>query len=229
MNKSLITNIISTLLILIGFVLNNTILLTIGLFALSGAITNWLAIYMLFEKIPFLYGSGVVESRFEEFKLSIKNLMLEQFFTKENIDKFVSDNSNIDLSSIIDKTDFTIAFENLKDAIMQSSFGGMLGMFGGAESLNALKEPFELKMKESIKTIVSKDDFKQMISNNINDNNMHDNIESIIQTRLNQLDAKIVKNIILDMMKLHLQWLVVWGGFFGGMIGMISAFILTLH
>jgi hypothetical protein len=85
MNKSLITNIISILFIGIGIFINNNIVLMTGLFALSGALTNWLAIYMLFEKVPFLYGSGVVENRFEEFKISIKELMLEQFFTKDSI------------------------------------------------------------------------------------------------------------------------------------------------
>ena len=56
----------------------------VGLFAFSGAITNTLAIHMLFEKVPFLYGSGIIESKFEEFKLSIKNLLMEQFFTITN-------------------------------------------------------------------------------------------------------------------------------------------------
>ena len=63
----------------------------LGLFALSGAITNWLAIHMLFEKVPLLYGSGVIPARFEEFKLAIRQLMMEQFFTEENIDRFLSD------------------------------------------------------------------------------------------------------------------------------------------
>ena len=51
-----------------------------GLFALSGGLTNWLAIYMLFEKVPLLYGSGVIPNRFEEFKNGIKNLIMNEFF-----------------------------------------------------------------------------------------------------------------------------------------------------
>jgi len=35
---------------------------------------------MLFEKIPFLYGSGVIELRFKDFKSGIKNLVMSQFF-----------------------------------------------------------------------------------------------------------------------------------------------------
>lgn len=62
---------------------------SIGFFALSGAITNWLAIHMLFEKVPLLYGSGVIPNRFEEFKTSIKDLMMNQFFTIENVEQFI--------------------------------------------------------------------------------------------------------------------------------------------
>lgn len=92
MNKSFISNFLAVLLILIGFFANNEILLMIGLFAFSGAITNAIAIHMLFERVPFLYGSGVVESRFEEFKKGIYSLMMNEFFTKENLNRFFKKN-----------------------------------------------------------------------------------------------------------------------------------------
>ena len=67
-NKSIITNGLALFLTLLGFGLNNDMVKTVGLFALSGAITNWLAVHMLFEKVPGLYGSGVIPQHFEEFK-----------------------------------------------------------------------------------------------------------------------------------------------------------------
>jgi len=234
MNKSFITNLLSALLVVAGIVFQNNIVLTVGLFALSGAITNWLAIHMLFEKVPFLYGSGVVENRFEEFKVSIHKLIMEQFFTKENLAKFFESNSNskdkIDLSKVIDKTDFTIAFESLKSAVMESSFGGMLGMFGGEKALEPLQEPFTSKMKSSINKIVHTDTFQKTLKEALSNGDMSDKIQEKIQTvvyeRLEELDAKMVKNIVLDMMKEHLGWLVVWGGFFGGLIGLVSSFLI---
>jgi len=234
MNKSLLTNLISGILIIIGVILNNNIILYVGLFALSGAITNALAIHMLFEKVPFLYGSGVVQNRFEEFKLSINNLMMEQFFTKENLDKFFSSNANrnekIDLSKVIEKTDFSIAFESLKSAVMESSFGGMLGMFGGESALEPLKEPFEVKMKASINKIVHTNTFqntlKETLSSSDISSNIQDKIQVVVYERLEELDAKMVKNLVQNMIKEHLGWLVVWGGFFGGFIGLISSFLI---
>ena len=40
---------------------------------------------MLFEKVPGLYGSGVIPNQFKQIKMSIKQLFMEQFFNRENI------------------------------------------------------------------------------------------------------------------------------------------------
>jgi len=91
LNKSLIINFLAALIIAAGYVspVYSELIKTIGFFALSGALTNWIAIYMLFEKVPFLYGSGIIPNRFEEFKDSIKELMMQQFFTVENVEQFI--------------------------------------------------------------------------------------------------------------------------------------------
>ena len=87
MNKSILTNTIAVLIIAISFVtpIYQEQLRAIGLYAFSGAVTNWLAIHMLFEKVPFLYGSGVIPNRFEDFKSSIKDLMMKQFFNSKTV------------------------------------------------------------------------------------------------------------------------------------------------
>ena len=56
MNKSLITNLIAALLATCGLFspIHGEIIFIVGIFALSGGVTNWLAIHMLFEKIPFI-------------------------------------------------------------------------------------------------------------------------------------------------------------------------------
>lgn len=73
------TNLIAVLIIAAGYLgpVQSELMKSIGFFALSGAVTNWLAIHMLFEKVPFLYGSGVIPNRFDEFKLAIKDLMMK--------------------------------------------------------------------------------------------------------------------------------------------------------
>ena len=77
MNKSLLTNVVAVSLIGTGYIspVYSAEIKTMGLYSFSGAITNWLAVHMLFEKVPFLYGSGIVTERFEEFKKGIRGVL----------------------------------------------------------------------------------------------------------------------------------------------------------
>lgn len=234
MNKSLITNLVSVLILGAGLLLKENVLTMVGLFALSGALTNWLAVFMLFEKVPFLYGSGVVPAHFEDFKKGIRTLMMDQFFTLENVDRFLSAGSlspaQLNLEPVIEKVDLNPTYDGLVKVIMESSFGGMLGMFGGEEALTPLREPFIKHMKTSIIDLTKDEQFIEMLKEEIEQPDMMQDIlakiEQIIEQRLNELTPQLVKEIIQAMIKKHLGWLVVWGGVFGGLIGLITTFIM---
>ena len=235
MNKSDITNIIAILVMAFGYSNDNNTIFMVGIFAFSGAITNTLAIYMLFEKVPFLYGSGVIESRFMEFKASIHKLLMEQFFTKEHLQKFFemevsSAKNRLDLEGAINKTDFTPAFDSLKQAVMESSFGGMLGMFGGPAALDGLKEPFVQKLQKSIVTISKSDSFQNVLNEALKSDGLSDDIHKklsgIINSRLEELTPKMVKELVQNLIREHLGWLVIWGAVFGGLIGFISTLVV---
>ena len=230
MNKSHYTNGIALLIVICGYLLHNQPLQTVGMFALSGALTNWLAVHMLFEKVPGLYGSGVIPARFEEFKAGIRDLMMLQFFTAENIDRFLSDPSgkpaHFDFEPVLEKVDLSPAFNALVIVVQESSFGNMLAMVGGVSALEPLKEPFIEKMKESILDITCSEDFDQILQDQLESPDlmaeMQEKIKDIIEKRLDELTPQQVKEIIQEMIKQHLGWLVVWGGVFGGLIGLIA-------
>jgi len=235
MNKSDITNIITVLIMAYGYSNGNDTIFMVGLFALSGAITNTLAIHMLFEKVPFLYGSGVIESKFTQFKSSIHNLMVNQFFTQEHLTKFFQTEVNsakdtIDFEKILNKTDFTPAYDSLKVAVMESSFGGMLGMFGGEAALEPLKEPFIKKLQGSIIDITQTQAFQDVLSESLKSpdlsQDVHNKLSKIVSSRLDELTPKMVKEIVQDMIREHLGWLVIWGAVFGGLIGLVFTLVL---
>ncbi len=236
MNKSMVTNVLALIITLAGHFFAQPIIFSIGLFALSGAVTNWLAVHMLFEKVPGLYGSGVIPARFEDFKIGIRDLMMEQFFTKENIDRFLSSNESgavtIDLAPMVEKVDLNPAFDGLVDVIENSSFGGMLAMVGGSEAIQPLREPFIEKMKTSVVDITQTEDFnhhlREALEGDSNLAHMQQKVSDIIEQRLNELTPQLVKEIIQDMIRKHLGWLVVWGGIFGGLIGCIASITGTL-
>ena len=233
LNKSFITNLIALTLVGLSFLFleYKEALLYTGLFALSGAVTNQLAIHMLFEKVPFLYGSGVIPQRFEAFKKAIKDLMMEQFFTKEQLENFfANEEKKIDLEPIIQETDFSPAFDALSKTVMESSFGGMLGMFGGESALESLREPFSNKMRSAVIKIVNSEAFnttmQQHLQSSSLSNDLINSIEKVIESRLDELTPQMVKEIVEKLIKEHLDWLIVWGGVFGGVIGLFSSLLL---
>ena len=232
MNKNLITNGLAFAVFVVGYVIQNNIVLTVGLFALSGAITNSLAVHMLFEKVPGLYGSGVIPARFEDFKLGIRDLMMTQFFTAENIDRFLKGDAelaDLHLAPVIEKVDLSPSFDTLVVTIMESSFGSMLGMFGGQDALTPLKEPFIINMKKSLIEMTQQAEFQQLLRDELERpeimSDIRGQVESIVESRLSELTPQLVKTIMQQMIKQHLGWLVVWGGVFGGLIGLFAALV----
>ena len=230
MNKSIITNGVALALIMLGFVFDNIILKTVGLFAVSGALTNWIAIHMLFEKVPGLYGSGVIPERFEDFKNGIRSLVMEQFFNEDNIQRFLTDKNqsiHVDFAPIIKKVDLAPTFDSLVEVIKESSFGQMLGMFGGVEALEPMRQSFVDKMGSALQGITQDPKFILLVQEELTQPDMqhelHGKIKQIVKQRLNELTPKMVKDIIQTMIREHLGWLVVWGGVFGGLIGLLAA------
>jgi len=229
-NKSSVTNLIALLIIGTGYLcpFYSEITKAIGYFAFSGAITNWLAVHMLFEKVPFLYGSGIVPARFEDFKKSIKSLMMEQFFTVENIEHFIEKQEQegskvLNISPLLDAVDYEKIYEGLVSSIMNSSFGAMLMMMGGEDALLPLKEPFVEKMQHTLQDMVESERFKHALQQGLDAHKIGENltskIEDVIDKRLSELTPQMVKQIVQDIIRTHLGWLVVWGGVFGGLMG----------
>ena len=96
-------------------------------------------------------------------------------------------------------------------------------MVGGRKALQPLRQPITLKLQDIINEIqeaeVTKSDDKNRTLSLLNQ------VEQIIDQRLDELTPEQVKNIIQDMIRKHLGWLVVWGGAVGGLIGFGVAII----
>ncbi|WP_152086046.1 DUF445 domain-containing protein [Pseudoalteromonas sp. A25] len=227
MNKSYITNTLALITVLVGYFAALPMVFSIGIFALSGAITNLLAIHMLFEKVPFLYGSGVIKLKFKQFKESISMMILQEFFSQEKVAALLEkQQDSIDLSPVIKKVDLSPAFEKLLQVIETSQFGPMLAMFGGNEALQPMKASFIEKMQDALIDITEEEKFKQLMDQELRSGHSAEmvfaTIENAVEQRLEELTPDMVKEIIQNMIRTHLGWLVVWGGVFGGFFGFIA-------
>jgi len=221
LTKNTIPNLVALCLIGFSFLLPDpfrALLLSIGLFALSGALTNWLAVYMLFDRVPGLYGSGVITLHFEEFKAGILRMVHDELLNKGSIDRLMHQpdengvsTAAIDIAPMLNAIDLDLAFDQLVITITESSFGSMLAMVGGEAAVQPLREPFKQRMGQLSKA-ASSDRFAEKL-------------DGLLRARLDELTPEMVKDIMQRMIKRHLGWLVVWGGVFGGLIGLAAGFL----
>lgn len=244
MIKRHVTSLLALGLIVIGYFWPQgvfaSLILNSGLFALSGALTNWLAIHMLFERVPGLYGSGIVPARFEEFRAALKTLIMTQFFSEENLQRFFhrleeeaaeenrqQSTGRATLDQLADRVDLNSAFESLVDAIMNSSFGNMLSLMGGRNALESLREPFTERMKGFLSGLGQDGQLVAALRKSTAAV-LLDKAELLVDQRLDELSPELVKRLVQDLISEHLGWLVVWGGVLGGLIGFVSTLILKI-
>ncbi len=239
LNKNITPNLIAIGIIALSFALPSPaseIVRTTGLFALSGALTNWLAIHMLFEKVPGLYGSGVVPLHFEEFKKGILVLVTKHLFSDKVVESTLAsgetlsdNNTNFDAEPFIQGLDLDSAYDQLKMTIMESSFGAMLGMVGGAEALEPMRGPFKNRMEKFLIETTRSDAFQKAIKAQVHSmagsDSFKEKVAKVVENRLEELTPEMVKDIVQEMIRQHLGWLVVWGAVFGGLIGLLTAVI----
>ncbi len=228
MNKSLITNALSAIVCAVGFLLPESpyqpFVLSAGLFSLSGALTNWLAVHMLFEKVPGLYGSGVIVDRFEDFKSGIYTLVMENFFTEENFKQFTDAalHQTISKENVENAVDLDQAFNGFLKVIANSKFGSMLALVGGLKTLEPLRAPFKVEFRDRISQVI---DDLDLTKSDMHFEKFRPTVEKLVEGKLDQLQPEEVKSILEKIIRQHLGWLVVWGGVFGGVIGILAALI----
>jgi len=235
LNKNVLPNLLALVVIAVSFLFDDPIrpvVLSTGLFALSGALTNWLAVHMLFERIPGLYGSGVIVLHFEQFKAGIMRMVHEHLFNQERVEKALSapeGGVTIDLKPVIAGVDLDVAYDQLVETVMESSFGSMLGMLGGESALDGMREPFKRRMSKYLEEAADSPRFQkivnQQIANVTSSEQFMTRLNTILQARLDELTPEMVRDIMQQMIRKHLGWLVVWGGVFGGLIGLVAGLV----
>lgn len=237
-NKHLTPNLIALALIGISFVLADpwhALVLSTGLFALSGALTNWLAVHMLFERVPGLYGSGVITLHFEEFKAGILRMVHDELFSANNVERLLSSDTAapmVNLEPMMDAIDLDAAYDQLVATIVESSFGSMLAMVGGEAALQPLREPFKVRMHAFLENTAKSPRVQALITEQLGkaaaSEQFVNKLDQLLRARLDEMTPEMVRDIMQRMIRAHLGWLVVWGGVFGGLIGLAAGLLKVL-
>ena len=202
----------------------------VGWFAFSGAVTNWLAIHMLFEKIPGFYGSGIIQLRFKEFQGSLERLIHREFLDNAQFQTqlrgFIeaARREALPVDAIKQSIDLDKVFTAFSSAVMESSFGGMLKMFGGAGALEPLKEPLQKKLGALLDETL-RDAARHLPESQEIEAHLLAVVRHAVAERVASLKPIEVKNLLHELTDRYTPWLVIWGAVFGGALGALSVLV----
>ena len=229
--KGRLSNSITFLMLILGVFYTPDIIyaewiLAAGLFGFAGGITNWLAVKMLFDRIPFLYGSAVIPNRFREIRQAVKDAIMHYFFDRDHIERFFDSQFNDKLteSDIVVKVKDLLgspAIESIVDSevdeLMKGPHGLMLKMVG-PKVIKPIVMQFISGVGEKAAPVLASE-----FGNSLVDvDSLREDVDELLTERLNELTPDRVKEMMEKVIRQHLGWLVVWGNVFGSMIGVLS-------
>lgn len=237
-NKGDVSNFVTFLVFLCGILLRwwlgrenwvASLVLAFGLFGFAGGLTNSIAVTMLFDRIPFLVGSGVIPRRFKDILEALKTMIMDTFFEEKFLKQYLSERSqdlakSLDLESKIDAAlgngeGLGQKLEKLSqtpDGMLLATLLPMFGDFGSmANSMQPVIKAVGLELATSLSENFDATEIVDIVQ-------VRAEIDRALSQRMTTLTPAKVKRMMSRVIRDHLGWLVVWGNVFGGIIGVIS-------
>ena len=193
--------------------------LAVGLFGFAGGATNWLAVKMLFDRVPLLYGSGVIPARFRAIREAVKDAIMRYFFDEEYLARFFA--GQVAGEGIEEKVQKVLASEEVdaiidrKLAELASSPQGMMIQLVGIQKVKPLVKQFVLGVGSELAPLLAAGAGSEVQA-------MRAQVDELLETKLAELTPERVKAMMEEVIREHLGWLIVWGNVFGGTIGLLS-------
>ena len=208
--------------------------LSFGLFGFAGGFTNWLAVKMLFDKIPFLYGSGVIPRQFKEIRETVKSTIMATFFDEQYLGTYLNDRSK----GLLDKIDLEGRIKKIVDdpsteelmaqklqemaATPQGAFLAMVPVMMPGMTMRSIAAMMKPALAGFATEMATKMKGSFDITEFVSVDNVRDEIDELMTEKLKELTPPIVKKLMEDVIRDHLGWLIIWGNVFGGLLGIIS-------
>lgn len=186
--------------------------LSLGLFAAAGGITNWAAIKMLFDKIPYVKGSGIIPARFKEIREVVKGVIMKNFFDEVYLGRYFKD--QILAVDLEEKLETFLKSDNMVK-LLQAVFGD------DAQMLLPMIQPYALKTGKKMAPLIKMKIREMDLVEDLKA--VRNQIDAMLTKKMEELTPMKVKALLEEIMRKHLFWLVVWGNIFGGLLGVLSA------
>ncbi len=223
--KGNVSNLISFALLAIGLwgrvagINGSEWVLAVGLFGFAGGATNWLAVKMLFDRVPLLYGSGVIPARFRAIREAVKDAIMRYFFDEEYLERFFAERmAGGDVGEKVQKvlaSDEVDAIIDRKLAELAESPQGMMLQLVGPQKVKPLVKQFAIGFGSEVAPLLADGAGAEVGA-------MRAQVDGLLETKLKELTPNRVKEMMEEVIREHLGWLIVWGNVFGGTIGLLS-------
>lgn len=201
-------------------------LLAAGLFGFAGGVTNWLAVKMLFDRVPLLYGSGVIPSRFREIRQTIKASIMRYFFDEDYLARFFDaqldavrgdEDMGDRIRTLLESERVDAIIDAQLEELMNSPQGMMVKMVG-ASTVKPLVARFVVGVGEQVAPLLA----AEMAGPALDVGSLRDQVDQLLTAKLEELTPDRVKEMMEEVIREHLGWLVVWGNVFGALIGLVA-------
>ena len=197
--------------------------LAVGLFGFAGGVTNWLAVKMLFDRVPLLYGSGVIPARFREIRQTVKNAIMRYFFDEEYLARFFAGQGDAPSGGqgLEEKVKQVLESEEVDEIIdrklaeLADSPQGMMIKMAGIQTVKPLVKQFVVGVGTEVGPLLAG-------GAGIEIGAIREQVDGLLETKLEELTPDRVKEMMEEVIREHLGWLIVWGNIFGGSIGLLS-------
>ncbi len=230
--KGNISNLLSLALLGLGLVAEaerwplSSWILAAGLFGFAGGITNWLAVKMLFDRVPLLYGSGVIPARFREIRQTVKDLIMAHFFDEGHLRRFFGEHLELftlrqdleaGLKALLDSEEADRAIGRKLEELKASPIGMMLKL-AGPDFLRVMVKQFLAGLAAELGPQLA----ARFTRAPLDVHGLREQVDRLLAAKLEELTPERVKQMMEEVIRQHLGWLVVWGNVFGGLIGVVS-------
>ena len=223
--KGNVSNLISLVLLIAGLwgrvegVDGSEWVLAVGLFGFAGGTTNWLAVKMLFDRVPLLYGSGVIPARFRAIREAVKDAIMRYFFDEEYLERFFAERMAGDdvgekVQTVLASDEVDAIIDRKLEELAESPQGMMLQLVG-TQTVKPLVKQFVIGFGSEIAPLLADGAGTEVGA-------MRQQVDSLLETKLEELTPDRVKEMMEEVIREHLGWLIVWGNVFGGTIGLLS-------
>ncbi|MCC5931581.1 MAG: DUF445 family protein [Cyclobacteriaceae bacterium] len=187
--------------------------------ALTGWITNFLAIKMLFHprrKIDLYFFSlqGIFPKRQERLAEKLGSIVARELFSIDDIKKrFTSSKTAEDINQMLDEKLEDFLENKLKESLPMASF------FLGAESKKKIKEKLHEEFQNILPEVLNV--FSGRLEKDLD-------IENVVFTKVSAFSSKKLEEILFSIMKKEFKLIEILGGVLGFFIGLLQLLIVKL-